>query len=85
MELNDAISLATLELIRATRVYGPINSSHEGYAVIKEELEELWEDVKSNNREGMRDEAAQIAAIALRFLMDICEVEYMGLTEMKPD
>lgn len=36
------------ELERAEAKFGPFNSSHEGYAVILEELDELWEVVKLN-------------------------------------
>lgn len=34
------------ELERAEAKFGPFNSSHEGYAVILEELDELWEVVR---------------------------------------
>ena len=51
-------------------MHGP----HEGYAVILEELDELWEEVKSQHpdRQRMRAEAAQVAATALRFMVDVC-------------
>ena len=38
------------ELCRAEAKFGPFNSSHEGYAVILEELDELWDVVKENPR-----------------------------------
>ena len=48
------------------------NSAHEGYAVILEELDELWDHVKTNQKvrdlSAMRREAAQIAACAIRFM-----------------
>lgn len=62
------------ELIKATSKFGPMASAHEGYAVIKEELDELWEEVKSKGIyrvENMHDEAKQIAAMAVRFMMDV--------------
>lgn len=59
------------EIWRATRRYPEFNSTHEGYAVIKEELDELWEAVRGNNRQDARAEAVQVAAMAIRFLMDI--------------
>lgn len=34
------------ELAGAMRQYPPMNSLHEGYAVILEEVEELWEEVR---------------------------------------
>jgi len=59
------------ELDRATAKFGPFNSAHEGYAVILEELDELWDEIKKNDAVNVRKEAVQVAAMALRFLMDI--------------
>lgn len=60
----------------ARNKFPPFNSAHEGYAIILEELDELWEAVRENqstdgrtNR--MRKEAIQVAAMALRFLVDL--------------
>lgn len=53
-------------------------SPHEGYAVILEELDELWAQIKDDKRaaeqrrQDMQREATQVAAMALRFLMDCC-------------
>jgi hypothetical protein len=44
-------------------------STHEGYAVIKEELEELWEEIKKDNYENIDKEAVQLCAMALKFLL----------------
>jgi NTP pyrophosphatase (non-canonical NTP hydrolase) len=50
----------------------PFNSTHEGYAVLLEEVEELWQEIKSDNRSGnMRKEAIQVAAMILRFLAEL--------------
>ena len=63
----------------ATRKFGPFNSSHEGYAVIKEEVDELWDAIKGNTSNGaQRAEAIQIAAMALRFIFDICTKQTEG-------
>ena len=37
-----------LEYKSATDKFPPLNSSHEGFAVLKEEVDELWDEVKSN-------------------------------------
>jgi len=61
------------EFDRSYHKFPDFNSAHEGYAVIKEELDELWHEVKHNkdpeayNR--MRAEAIQVAAMAVKFLM----------------
>lgn len=64
------------ELNRATRKFARFNGAHEGYAVILEELDELWELVKAKptfeRDQAMRAEAVQVAAMAVRFLRDVC-------------
>lgn len=64
------------EVQRAEAKFPPFNSAHEGYAVILEELDELWEEVKRNgsvrDTERMRLEAIQVAAMAVRFLVNVC-------------
>jgi lipid II:glycine glycyltransferase (peptidoglycan interpeptide bridge formation enzyme) len=51
------------------------SSAHEGYAVILEELDELWELVKGHG-EGYRNvakaEAKQVAAMAVRYMLMVC-------------
>lgn len=70
------------EFLRASTVYKPFNTFHEGYAIIKEELDELWDEIKSthyNRRDGndelnreIRKEAIQVAAMAIRLVVDLC-------------
>lgn len=54
----------------ANEMHGNFNSYHEGYAVILEELEELWDEIKKRNpsRSDMRKEAIQVGAMALKFV-----------------
>ena len=63
------------ELSRALRKHEKLTSAHEGYAVILEELDELWDEVKvrANKRrtKKMRKEAIQVAAMAIRFVLDV--------------
>jgi hypothetical protein len=66
------------ELQRAEEKFPKFNSPHEGYAVILEELDELWDEIRASgpsrlNKPEMRKEAMQVAAMALRFIVDICE------------
>jgi len=68
------------EFVRAVEKYGfpEFHSYHEGYAVIKEELDELWEEVKKypkQDNENLRKEAIQIGAMALRFIYDLLQRE----------
>ena len=72
MDIHRAFELVSEELAEATAKFGAFNSTHEGYAVILEELDELWDLVKINNRKPMEKEAKQVAAMAIRFLIDCC-------------
>lgn len=69
-----SLELVLDELYDATSKFAPFNSAHEGYAVILEEMDELWQEIrkKSQNVDLMRTEAVQIAAMALRFMLDSC-------------
>jgi len=63
------------EYFRATALYKPFNSAHEGYATLLEEMDELWEEVKKRpdavSKDEMRSEAIQVAAMAIRFIFDV--------------
>lgn len=69
--LGDALNQIYAELHRGCSNFESFNSAHEGYAVIKEELDELWEEVKKNDLGRSREEAVQLAAMAIRFLVDV--------------
>ncbi len=61
------------EIIKAVRKHRPMNSPHEGYAVIKEELDELWDEVKANRGRELSalEEAVQVAAMGVRYVADL--------------
>lgn len=64
---------AATELQSATEKFGAFASPHEGFAVIQEEVDELWAEIKGGQDvERMRDEAVQVAAMAMRFVGDLC-------------
>ena len=60
---------------KADDAWPPINSHHEGYAVLLEEVEEYWEIVRQKAH--MRDpqamywELVQVAAVAWRIVLDM--------------
>ena len=70
--VNDVLG----ELNAAMKKYERFNSAHEGFAVLLEEVDELWEEVKAKGVERshktMYGEAKQVAAMALRFMIDVC-------------
>lgn len=65
------------ELLNAIGNWPPFNSAHEGYGVLLEELDELWEHVKVNQKKrdltSMRKEAIQVAAMAMRFALEVTD------------
>lgn len=76
MDLNEATKLIYDETIRAAKLHKKFNSPHEGYAIIKEELDELWDAIRktknqNERNEAMKKEAIQTGAMCLRFLMDL--------------
>lgn len=73
MERNQIWLQVNAELEFASNKFPPFSSAHEGYAVILEELDELWEAIKDKNigEDEMTEEAIQVAAMAIRFLLDV--------------
>ncbi len=73
------IQAVEAELAQAQLRFPPMHSAHEGYAIILEELDELFEHIRC--KQGMRlvhemkREAIQIAAMAIRFALDVCGPE----------
>ncbi len=68
--------LQEAELKRARRLHPKItNSYHEGYAVILEEVDELWDEVKRKTSErdpnAAREELVQIAAMCQKMAEDL--------------
>ena len=62
------------ELNEAMETFAPMHSPHEGWAVIQEEVDELWAEVKANvgRRDAARHEAIQVAAMAIRYVLEVC-------------
>lgn len=78
MKINDAVEATLNELTKATEKFAGFKSLHEGYAVMLEEFDELWADIKRAGPHGVEDsrvkkEAIQVAAMSLRFLTDCVE------------
>jgi hypothetical protein len=75
-DLGDAAAGAYHEAEQASLKWPPMNSAHEAFAILKEEVDELWDHVKTNQKKrdlsAMRNEALQVAAMALRFAAEVC-------------
>lgn len=75
--IADVTTAVQREVARAKSKFLPFNSAHEGFAVLWEEVDELWDEVRKNQRVRdkalMRTEAIQVAAMAVRFVMEVCD------------
>ena len=73
------------ELKRANRMYGTsFASPHEGYAVMLEEMDELFDEIRKKrpDKKRMQDEAIQVGAMAIKFIQSCC-VEPLRSTSQK--
>lgn len=74
MGIIDMVTVGTLqeifdEMARAEGKYGDkFNSMHEGYAVILAELQEVWDEIRTNNPKRAREEAIQLAGVVFKLL-----------------
>jgi hypothetical protein len=71
--LDTILARIRAEVLRAGRKHPPMHSAHEGYAVLQEEVDELWDHVKADtgySPEAMT-EAGQVAAMGVRYILDL--------------
>lgn len=78
---STALSLIAQEYDKAIAEHKPFHSAHEGAAIIKEEYDELWDEIKKKaakrDPRKLQEEAAQLGAMALRFIVDVCMKDSM--------
>jgi len=76
-QLLEALRMVSDEVERSQSIYGGFTSAHEGYAVLLEELDELkdevWKSPKKRDYDRMMREACQVAAMAVRLIVEIAE------------
>jgi hypothetical protein len=78
--MAEAIGAVADEALRAKAIHKKdFHSAHEGFAVILEEVDELkahvWQKQSTRDLAAMRKEAIQVAAMALRFAIEVCGEE----------
>ena len=75
MILKEVLAETKQEVEGAVKQYPEMRSFHEGYAIILEELDELWEEIRkkpaARDMKLLRHEAIQVAAMAARFALDL--------------
>lgn len=64
------------EVLRAKQLFPlDFHNQHEAYAVILEEIDELWDEIKKNHKlydlEAQRKEAKQAAAMLVRMMVEL--------------
>ena len=75
-KLDKALAEIKIEVANAKTVY-PDNfvNQHEAYAVILEEVDELWDEIKKNQKKydltAQRKEAKQAAAMLVRLMVEL--------------
>lgn len=73
--MDEVLQQIGAEVQRAQAKHAPLNSAHEAYAVILEELDEfkteVWKQTKCRDRGAMRAELIQLAAMAVRTIHDL--------------
>lgn len=81
-ELDYAVEQVLQELLKARQGFSGFNSAHEGFSILNEEVDELWDEVKVNQKKRnvlkLRGEAIQVAAMALRFILDCTNPDGSG-------
>lgn len=77
MDISSAFTLVRFEVLDAIQNWKPHTSAHDGWAKIYEEVIELFEKIREDQTDyvAMREEAVQVAAMAIRFLIDLVPQE----------
>lgn len=65
------------EMSAAATRYGQFASSHEALGVLTEEYAELLEAIRANDMRAIRQEAVQIAAVAIRLRLACDETAFV--------
>lgn len=74
-QIDSLLADVKKEILKAREKHGDhhFHSKHEGYAVMREEVDELWEAIRHDNPgEHVRMEATQVAAMAVRIMGEVC-------------
>ncbi|HDZ13568.1 hypothetical protein LCGC14_0601740 [marine sediment metagenome] len=65
------VNIVLNELESARQKHPQFETAHHGYAVIKEEVDEMWDAIKADDMPQAIKESYQVAAMAIRFIEDL--------------
>ena len=68
---NKVVERVRRALWNAKKRHPDFQTYHHGYAVILEEMDELWGAIKADDYKNAHKECVQVAAVAQRFLIDL--------------
>ena len=76
MKREKIIKAIKSELIWTDTNTAQFHSTHEGYGVLLEEVDELWDKIKTSKEytkanKSMTNEAVQVAAMAIKFIENL--------------
>lgn len=81
MKRKDVMKLINNELCKTGIEKPKFHSTHEGYAVLKEEIDELWDEIKVSKSYNanmlMVKEAVQVAAMAIKFIENLYQTKHI--------
>lgn len=61
------------EVTSAQEKFPVMSSPHEGFSILHEEFDEMWDEIKRNDFDGGLEEALQVAAMAVRYILDLTD------------
>lgn len=68
--LDKILAEVRAEVESAIKKHGGLASAHEGHSVIREELDELWDEVRADRgyQKSAMEEAIQVAAMGVKYI-----------------
>lgn len=69
--LSEILNWVLDEVTSAQLKFPPMKSPHEGFSILHEEFDEMWDEIKRNDFDGALEEALQVAAMAVRYIHDL--------------
>ena len=84
---DTVLALVAAEFVLAKK-FPDFHSEHEGYAVIKEEVDELWDAIKNNKHTEIHErlwEAIQVAAMAVKYVASLAPPAFLAAYQLKKE